>query len=165
MKLPKPGEHEYQIYPPVEGRMSCKEPNVPKQLIYIGTPYWHKDEEVREARFKNATMVAAYLTKANYAVFSPVTHAHAMHKMYGPITQRGWEFWRHVDLPVLECAGLLIVLTMTGWQDSVGLNGEMKRAAELNIPQLYIRLHEMHDVASIVEHFDFEGRLLINHHG
>lgn len=120
------------------------------KIIYIACPYAHRNVAIRERRYKLVTLAAANLAKAGYIVFSPITHAHPMQIAVNHSIKGNWDFWQQLDLPILEICGLLIVLTLTGWAISEGVNGELAAADRMHIPIIYIDVDEIKDLARII---------------
>ena len=103
-----------------------------KEFIYLATPYTHGDPAVREKRFLEVTLVAAYFVRKGENIFSPITHFHPMAKYSGlPDT---WEFWREIDDIYLSHCKALYVLTADGWEESIGVQAEIAIAKELELP-------------------------------
>lgn len=107
-----------------------------KELIYLGCPYSHPDPAVKQARFETVTRVASRLVAAGYHVYSPITHSHPMAEM-GELPG-GWDFWEKYDRIFLEMSKSMFVLKLEGWEESTGLQAEIKIARELGIPVEYI---------------------------
>ncbi len=107
--------------------------------IYIATPYSHPDEKVRLARFDAANRKAAELMLKGYAVFSPISHSHPITAYIPPEDVDNWEFWKGQDIPLLEWADELWVMEVDGWKESIGVQDEIKRAKELNMPVIFTR--------------------------
>ena len=77
-------------------------------------------------RFEQANKAAAKLISSGQHVFSPISHTH-------PISQiqelpSGWEHWKAYDEAMLSKCSKLIVLTLDGWMESVGVNAEIEFA-------------------------------------
>lgn len=106
-------------------------------MIYLAQPYSHPDPTVREQRFREACRVTAALVHAGHVVFSPVVHSHFLSEHGLPNT---WSFWRKQDQIFLERADSLVVLMLPGWQESVGVRGEIEIARELGKPTVYLEL-------------------------
>ena len=104
-------------------------------MIYLASPYSHSDASVREERFQAACRAAAALIRAGHVVFSPVAHTH-------PIAAHGlpydWNFWERIDSAQLARCDDLVVLTLEGWQQSEGVQAELRLAAELGKPVGYL---------------------------
>jgi hypothetical protein len=104
-------------------------------MIYLAQPYSDRDPAVREHRFREACRVTAALVHAGHVVFSPVVHSHFLAEHGLPST---WAFWRKQDEVFLERADSLVVLMLPGWQESVGVRGEIEIARELAKPTVYL---------------------------
>lgn len=107
------------------------------QLTYLAVPYSHPDAAVRESRFLAVNAEAAALMLSGENIFSPISHTH-------PIAQagelpKGWEFWRKYDEVMLRCCTKIKVLCLPGWQESVGVTGEIEIAQSMGIPIEYIQ--------------------------
>lgn len=101
------------------------------RLTYLAAPFSDPDPCIQQFRFREVSRCTAFLMHRGLCVFSPVTHsAHLLH--FGcPNT---WSFWRKQDEAVLERASELLILTLDGWRNSVGVNAEIAIAQELGIP-------------------------------
>jgi nucleoside 2-deoxyribosyltransferase len=97
-------------------------------MIYLASPYSHPDPAVREARFEAVCRVAATLIKKGHVVFSPIAHSYPMVR-YG--LPDDWQFWSAQDRRFLEACDELWVLTLDGWQQSIGIHAEIAIAREL----------------------------------
>lgn len=106
-------------------------------LAYLASPYSHADPEVMEARFDAVCREAARLMFGGAHVYSPIAHTH-------PIAMRGnlptdWTYWEGYDHVMISASDELWVLMLDGWQESKGVTAEIKIAADLGKPVLYIR--------------------------
>ena len=109
------------------------------KLIYLATPYTHKDSRVRRRRYQTVTKITIDLLKKGIFIFSPITYNHPMSRRNLPII---WKFWRPYDLAFLERCTSLWVLKIDGWEESVGVNAEIRHARKLGIPIKYLTLEE-----------------------
>ncbi|ADV63022.1 Domain of unknown function DUF1937 [Isosphaera pallida ATCC 43644] len=104
-------------------------------MIYLASPYSHPDPAVREQRFRAACRAAVALLCAGQVVFSPITHSH-------PLAQHGlpgsWQFWEQYDRKFLERCDEVVVLMLDGWEESVGVQAEIRIARELGKPVRYL---------------------------
>jgi hypothetical protein len=104
-------------------------------MTYLASPYSHPDPAVREARFHAACRAAADLIRAGVIVFSPVVHSHPL-VPYGLPT--GWDYWERFDRAALARCDAVAVLTLDGWEDSVGVQAEVAIAGEWGLPVRYV---------------------------
>ena len=97
-------------------------------MIYLASPYSDPDAAVREQRFQAACAATARLLRDGHQVYSPVVHGH-------PLVQHGlsadWSFWERHDRLHLERCDEVVVLMLDGWDESEGVQAEIKIAGEL----------------------------------
>jgi len=110
--------------------------------IYLATPYSHRDEMVRLARFHAVNRKAAELMSRGYVVFSPISHSHPIANYIPREYVNSWEFWKAQDMPLLEWADELWVMDVTGWKESTGVTAEVARAMEMGMPVIFTRLED-----------------------
>lgn len=89
------------------------------ELVYLASPYGHKDEAVREYRYHMACSAAAYLISKGYAVFSPIAHSHGVARFIG--NPNNTKFWLEQDLIILERCERFAILRISGWDKSKGI--------------------------------------------
>jgi hypothetical protein len=106
------------------------------RIIYLCSPYTCADPAIRESRFEAACRAAAELTRQGKTVFAPVVHSHAIAKYGLPLE---WRYWEIHDRRFLQACEEVIVLTLPGWQDSVGVNAEIAIARELGKPVTFLK--------------------------
>lgn len=109
-------------------------------FVYLGSPYSHPEAAVREHRFLLGCTKTSRLMRQGYTVFSPIAHSHPVATQLPPELLMDHRFWMKQDLPILQFADKLIVLTLPGWQQSRGLNEEMGFAFHNDIE---IEFHNM----------------------
>ncbi len=100
-------------------------------LIYLAVPYSHPSEEVRAKRHDLVTKATAKLFEAGHHVYSPITHSHAMQEHLSEQATT-FETWSAFDLNILNRCEELWVLTLNGWDDSVGVQAEIQYARDRN---------------------------------
>lgn len=101
-------------------------------MIYLACPYSHLDSNVREYRFMKANQMAALLMRDGHIVYSPISHTH-------PIAMEGdlpldWSYWQSVDEFYIRLCERVIVLMLTGWESSKGVQAEIEIARALDKP-------------------------------
>jgi hypothetical protein len=106
-------------------------------LTYLAAPYSHRDPEVVEARVVHIARAAAWLLEnTGKNVFSPISHSHPLHKLAG--MKGDWNFWCKIDTDWLERSDDVVILTLPGWRESVGVTEETKIATRLFLPIQYL---------------------------
>lgn len=105
-------------------------------MIYLASPYSHPEPKVRHDRYLEAVRAAAHLTARGLVVFSPVVNSHPMHVFAG--LNGRWEFWKPIDFAFIDLSSKLVVLTLPGWRESVGVRDEMEHARQRGIPVAYM---------------------------
>jgi len=105
-----------------------------RPVIYLASPYSHPDPAVRELRYEIAGEVATRLLHSGHLVYSPIVHSHPL-VLHGLST--GWEYWRDLDMAMLSRCQELLVLTISGWAESEGVQAEILAAKEMGMPIRY----------------------------
>ena len=101
-------------------------------MEYLACPYSDKNSKVREKRFNIATSIAGILINNGRIIFSPITHSHPIaNKCSLP---KDWDYWKDFDTTILKVCFKVLVLTIDGWKDSVGVKNEIDLAVELRKP-------------------------------
>ena len=111
-----------------------------RPLTYVACPYSSpvvNAGEIKLARFRAVTLASAMLAKIKgWNPFSPITHSHPMHADAG--LEGDWEFWKKIDTEYLQCSCRMVIVTLDGWEESVGVTAEQAIARELQIPILHM---------------------------
>ena len=110
------------------------------KLVYLATPYSSKDPAIKEERFQKVNKVAAKLIANGEIVFSPISHTHPI-ALAGELPG-GWEFWDEFDRTYLKCCYKLYVLMLDGWEESTGVQAEIKIAKELRLEIEYLKFED-----------------------
>ena len=104
-------------------------------ITYLASPYSASDPALREARFQAACRATAELMRAGHVVLSPIVLTH-------PLTAFGlptdWSYWERYDREFLQRCDEVVVLTLAGWRQSVGVQAEIRLAAKLAKPVSYL---------------------------
>ena len=98
------------------------------KTVYLGIPYSHTDAYVRHCRFHAANRAAARLYEMGYNVLSPISHSHPI-SLYMQNSNDS-DFWTSVDDYWQRQCDELIILTLDGWRESVGLKKEINLALQ-----------------------------------
>ena len=105
-------------------------------LIYLASPYSHKDLNVQHQRFEQVMEITAKLMKDGYFIYSPITATHPMAVKHALPTD--WNYWKEYLHLMLPACDELWVVKMDGWDKSLGVAGEIELAKKIGIPIKYI---------------------------
>jgi len=113
--------------------------NKSRSLIYLACPYSDPDPKIRIQRFNAVNKVAGELMRDKEVVFSPISQVPFMH----PIPQeknlpKNFEYWENMRKIYLNYSYKIIVITLDGWEKSIGVQAEIKIAHEMGIPVEYM---------------------------
>lgn len=91
---------------------------------YLASPYSDPSPDVRVYRAACVVIAAGDLAKKELPVYSPIASWHIASGVRDLPTDADW--WRKINLPFMQKAKGLIVLTLDGWKDSKGVRMEME---------------------------------------
>lgn len=104
-------------------------------MIYLASPYSHNSRDIRQERFCQAVEHAAMMMRAGEHVFSPIAHTHPIASHGLP---KGFDFWESFDRWYIERCDKVVVLMLRGWEDSNGVEWEVKFATDRGMPVYYL---------------------------
>lgn len=109
-------------------------------LLYLACPYSHPDRLTRAHRALVASEAAARLMAAGYAVFSPISHGHAVCEadQTGTVGTDA-ESWTEINDVVLTACDALVAMDIPGIWESVGVRLEVAMAQACGLPVNLIR--------------------------
>lgn len=105
-------------------------------MIYLATPYTHPSKAWMSHRADVAATVASRFIAVGIHTFSPIAHTHPI-AVKGDLP-RGWEFWDQYDRWFIERCDVVVVVRMPGWDESKGVEAEIKLAHEYGKPVVYV---------------------------
>jgi len=110
-------------------------PSTTEDLIYLASPYTHSDPAIKQWRFEAVCREAGILMNEGFRVYAPIAHSH-------PIALRcnlplGWKYWQGNCEIMVRKSCLLIVTKLPGWDESIGIRGEVKIADDMPIDVEY----------------------------
>jgi hypothetical protein len=114
-----------------------------RKLYYLASPYSHDNQHVKDHRFQVVQEVTVkLLLDAGLYAFSPIAYNHPMviHDL-----PTDWGFWEEYDKAFIDHSDGLIVLTIDGWKESVGVQAEIEYAKNLNLPIVYLSLDQVEE--------------------
>lgn len=117
-----------------------------KRIIYIAGPYTshatgYRTQNLEQGSRANVlTRYAATLMEEGWAVFSPVTHGHAIWMASGCALGRTAAAWADVNDPIMALCTEIHVVRIRGWDRSVGVRREIEHFAQRMIAPLFVDL-------------------------
>lgn len=111
------------------------------KLFYLASPYSHKCKIIKEYRYFLVAAAAAELYQAGFNLLEPIGSGHPIAIRYD--LPQGYEYWQKRDRLMIERSDGVIVLTIPGWAESVGVTDEIKYAKELGKPVYYVNPAEL----------------------
>lgn len=101
-------------------------------MIYLASPYSHPDPVIKKTRFLLAEQCTASLMNQGVLVWSPIV-------MCYDITQKfdlpdDAEFWKRYNYDFIRRSDGIYVLDIEGWQESKGVQMEIKLAEAMLLP-------------------------------
>ena len=109
-------------------------------ITYLCVPYTHEDETVRQLRFVLVNRVAGKLIQQGLHIYSPISHSHPIALVTDLPTD--WDYWQHYCEEMLFACGSLMVLTIDGWRESIGVQAEIELALAMGKPIQYVSLSD-----------------------
>jgi len=107
-----------------------------KPIEYLAIPYSNEDESVMDFRAEISDMICADLMNQGRLIYAPISSCHHIAKKYG--LPREWEFWQRLDREFVKICGRIIVITLDGWENSVGVQAEISLAKKYGLEIEYI---------------------------
>lgn len=114
-------------------------------LVYLASPYSHRLTEIRDLRHFRVCMAAAALMRRGIMVFSPIAHSHPIVKHGGLPT--GWDWWQKYERLYIDACSRMIVLQLDGWEESRGVQDEIRMMQEMGKAVEYMTLEDALDGA------------------
>jgi len=102
---------------------------------YLATVY-SKHRLGIDIAWRESCRYAAQFIKAGVPVFCPIAHSHQI-ATQGLINPRDHSIWLPADLPLMEGAAGLIVVTSEGWRESAGIAAEIEHFTKAGKPIVY----------------------------
>lgn len=93
-------------------------------LLYVATPY-SKFPGGHEEAFRQAAAITGRLMLRGLRVYSPIAHGHPL-SLYGGVPFADHEVWIPFDRAMMEKSDALIVVKMTDWHRSDGVDHEIR---------------------------------------
>jgi hypothetical protein len=101
-------------------------------MLYLASPYTHKDKGVMHARYIAACNAQVFLALSGRYVYSPVAFGHAVEVQTG--VNLPYEYWIRHGMRMLDKSTGVVVLPLPGWQESNGVKLEIDLALRVGKP-------------------------------
>lgn len=101
-------------------------------MIYIASPYTSALVGVQEERFSQALQFTIACAKERLPVYSPIVYWHPLAKLGQLPTDA--DYWHATNMSFLRKADVVFLLALTGWDQSKGVQTELKVAKILGLP-------------------------------
>jgi len=95
-----------------------------RPVVYLSIPYSGKET----ASFNTANEIAWWAIKAGCVPYSPITHSHPIATQCASDEENCWEVWGPIDKEMIGRCDELWVIILDGWEESVGVQQEIKWA-------------------------------------
>lgn len=103
---------------------------------YLASPYSHPSASVRDSRAWEAERATYNALRQGYVTFSPIHATHGIACAHSLPKDAAW--WLEYNRCYLDtCAGV-IVLKLDGWNESIGVQEEIRIAYAKRLPILYM---------------------------
>jgi len=106
------------------------------EVIYLAGPFSHDDKNVMEFRADALALIAGAMMNAGAIVYSPVNYGERIVQLHDLPTS--WEYWKKMAVTFMSVCTILYVVKLPGWEESTGVQDEIKLANEIGISVRYI---------------------------
>jgi len=115
-------------------------------MFYLAAPFTTKDRRRLEDRYAALTTHLNWYWRGGLPVVSPVA---MVHPNIPPEAPQDYYRWVFIAKPLLLACRHMVILTLSGWEDSVGLNQEINLCVDHHIPYHFIKPAPNRSVAII----------------
>jgi hypothetical protein len=103
---------------------------------YLASPYNHPTPSIMQDRYQAALRITVHLLSKRIWTYSPIVHCHTLALQNNLPTDHG--YWMDYNRAMLMPAQELLILTLSGWDDSKGIAEEINIAHATNKPIRFI---------------------------
>lgn len=114
-----------------------------KKLIYLASPYTHKNPDIVERRVAATASVVAHYMLGGFVILSPILHCHHLSKVYD--FPGHFQFWMDWDFTLIDHCDEVWVLMLDGWKESTGVNAEIAYCQAKGKTVYYVNKEEIKD--------------------
>ncbi len=107
-----------------------------EKLIYVALPYTDKDKSIVDFRVKKFCEIDSQLNMNGILTVSPILK----HLLFDNNSElpTDWDFWKNLSYRLLSSCDILLVLKLSGWEKSIGVNAEIEFAKQNQITTYYL---------------------------
>jgi len=113
-------------------------------MIYLASPLTHDDPAVFAYRVEAVRRATAWYMARGIQVFSPINNCADLLPYCG-LSEKSHDWWMQYNLSWLGCASELVVLTLPGWEESIGCQQEIRYMERLGKPVSYISMEAIEE--------------------
>ena len=112
-------------------------------LVYLASPYSHKNMEVVESRVRCITAILSELTLIfgkRVIFYSPIVHSHPIQQTINESPEMSVEKepdYIGIDKEMLKRVDFVAFVKIKGWEESKGMQAEKEFCDKHNIPYVY----------------------------
>lgn len=115
-----------------------------QKFYYLASPFTSTDKELEKIRAFQVTEASAYLLVNGILQYSPVVYSSSIVRVDEFKNLPGsWDFWKGLCTEIISRLDGFIVLTLDGWDVSVGVLAELELAESLGLPIYYMTLDDI----------------------
>lgn len=105
-------------------------------MIYLASPYSHPNPAVMQERFEDVQLIVVEGFNRGIMYLSPIMYWHEAASKFSLTTD--YRPYLQFNMELLRACTEIHVLTIQGWSISLGVEQEIKAAAEVKIPMHHI---------------------------
>jgi len=106
------------------------------KLYYFASPYSHKNAFVTQIRYEIVNYIATQMLEEGYLLIEPIAMCHNKAKTYG--LDGSYKTWMDRDRGFISKSDGIIVVCLTGWEKSEGIEDEVRFAKSLDKEVTYL---------------------------
>lgn len=107
-------------------------------MIYLASPYTDPDPRLMEWRYIQACKASAQLLRDCEIVYCPIAHSHGI-ALHGCL-DHDWAQFEDMDSYFLALCKRMIILTLPGYDESIGIKAEIAVVRALGKPIEYMEM-------------------------
>lgn len=105
-------------------------------ILYVATPF-SKYEPGLQAAAYDAARHTGHLELLGFDVFSPIVHFYHI-ALAARIEPRDHDFWMRKCKPFMDMASGLVVVKLSGWEESIGVMMEREEFRRMRKPIVFM---------------------------